>query len=45
MKIHRFAAVVTGFIMILSMQTLVAQTFLFQSQAESRQSRVEVFAP
>jgi hypothetical protein len=36
MKIHRFAAVIAGFIMMLSVQALVAQTFLFQSQAEKR---------
>ncbi len=36
MKFHRFVATVAGFLMILSMQALVAQTFLFQSQAENR---------
>jgi hypothetical protein len=36
MKFHRFAAAVAGFLVMLSVQTLVAQTFLFQSQAENR---------
>lgn len=36
MKFHRFAAAVAGFFVMLSVQTLVAQTFLFQSQAENR---------
>src|SRR5574341_1181816 len=36
MKIHRFAAVVAGFFVILSVQALFAQTFLFQSEAENR---------
>jgi len=36
MKFHRFVAAVAGFFMILPAPSLVAQTFLFQSQAENR---------
>ena len=36
MKSHRFVAVITGFLSILFIQMLSAQTFVFQNQAEDR---------
>lgn len=36
MKFHRFAAAITGLLVILSLQMLSAQTFIFQDQAEDR---------